>query len=869
MADIHKRLEKAEKYLQKGKQDDALDEYLKALDEDPNNHTVRQTAADLCINLGHNKEAAELLGQLFDHQAGIGDQAKAVMNYKKLAKAGSPTIDQTFKYSQFIEKTDKKTALEGYELAIKAFEAADRRNDSLAALKRVVLLDPSAPNHKRLGELAELLNDAKAASASFFKLGELEPGKALTWLERGYKLDAANADLALAYGKALNGAQKHEQAIEILAPLATAQGSTAPVREQYAHALMALKRAAEAEPFVWELYEKDPTQVDEMRSFLLLLISQEQADKALGVAHKLEQSMGKLGKRKEFIGVMHEILAQAQPGVEFLEYMVEVYNSANREHDYCNTLIKLFQLYFAAGNHLKAADSLDRAVEVDPYESGHKGRLEMLKGKIDQNRFTAIADRLRAVGVEMGDGTAAPGKDAAPKMDEEPTVLEDFMLQAEIFLQYGMRSKAVERLERVNKLFPREEEKNEKLHKLYGNAGMNPKYDTPPPSAAAPAAPTPLSPFGQAPSYATGNPAVAAPAMPALSHDENAVDNFSRVTEITRNIYRQSTVKGVLFAAVNDVGRHYHASRCVAGLCSPGKPPSAALEYCSPGVKQSEVQHLVKLLAAVQTIAVQVGIVALPNAAAAPELAAVRESLAALGIQSLLAVPLVDSSNDEHVGLLLLEQCDRPRGWSQTDSVVLKTIADQMVLAVNNAKLRSLMKNLAVTDEKSGLLKRSSYLDVLLSEAKRSVSQNSTASVLLFHFGKASAMVKEIGEQGVDNLMQQIGQNICAQVRQNDVAVRYELTTIALILPDTTDKNSFFVVEKMRKALSGMRIPNTDKPIPITVGIAEAVMQAQYDPIDIVTEVINRAENALEAARSEGGNTAKSLAPQFLNSAVA
>ncbi|MEO5936711.1 MAG: hypothetical protein ABIP81_05815, partial [Terriglobales bacterium] len=601
MADIHKRLEKAEKYLQKGKQADALDEYLKALDEDPNNHGVRQTAADLCVNLGHNKEAAELLSQLFDHQAGIGDQAKAVMNYKKLAKAGTPNIDQTFKYSQLIEKTDKKTALEGYELAIKAYEAADRRNESLAAMKRVVLLDPTATNHKRLGELAELLNDAKAASASFFKLGELEADKALSWLERGYKLDAANADLALAYAKALNAAQQHEKAIEILGPLATAAGSTAPVRETYAHSLMALKRAAEAEPFVWELYEKDPAQVDEMKRFLTLLIEQEQSDKALAVARKLEQSMGKLGKRKEFIGVMHELAGQTKPGVAFLEYMVELYNSANREHDYCTTLINLFKLYFAAGNHLKAADSLDRAVEVDPYESGHKKRLEMLKGKIDQNRFTAIADRLRAVGVELDAAGGETGKDAGPKMDEEPTVLEDFMLQAEIFLQYGMRSKAVERLERVNKLFPREEEKNEKLHKLYGNAGMNPKYDT-----AAPVAPAPVSPFGQAPSYGSpGQQPLPAPPVAAYPHDENAVDNFSRVTEITRNIYRQATVKGVLFAAVNDVGRHYHASRCVAGLCSPGKPPSAALEYCSPGVKQSEVQHLVKLLAAVQAMAVQ------------------------------------------------------------------------------------------------------------------------------------------------------------------------------------------------------------------------------------------------------------------------
>jgi diguanylate cyclase (GGDEF)-like protein len=399
-----------------------------------------------------------------------------------------------------------------------------------------------------------------------------------------------------------------------------------------------------------------------------------------------------------------------------------------------------------------------------------------------------------------------------------------------------------------------------------------PKYDTPAPAPVAPAA-VPLSPFGQAPSYGGAQPQQAPPAyaqqMPAMSHEENAVDNFGRVTEITRNIYRQSTVKGVLFTAVNDVGRHYNASRCIAGLCSPGKPPSAALEYCSPGIKQSDVQHIVKLLAAVQASAIQGGIVSIDNAVGSPELASVKDSIQALGIKSVLAVPLLDTSSDEHVGILMLEQCDQPRQWRQTDAVVLKTIADQMVLAVNNAKLRSLMKNLAVTDEKSGLLKRSSYLDVLLSETKRAISQNSTASVLLLHFGKASAMVKEFGEPAVESMMQQLGQNICSQLRQNDVAVRYELTTIALILPDTTDKNAFFVVEKMRKALAGVKIANSSRALTIAVGIAEAVLLQQYDPIDIVTEVINRVESALESAQAEGPNSAKSLAPQFQTAAVA
>jgi diguanylate cyclase (GGDEF)-like protein len=229
-------------------------------------------------------------------------------------------------------------------------------------------------------------------------------------------------------------------------------------------------------------------------------------------------------------------------------------------------------------------------------------------------------------------------------------------------------------------------------------------------------------------------------------------------------------------------------------------------------------------------------------------------------------VPLLDSG--EQSGILILEQTSS-RQWQQTDVVVLKTIAEQMVLAVSNVRLRTLMKTLAVTDEKSGLLKRPSYLDVLLSEVRRSLQQKTPLTLMLLHFGKASAMVKELGEAAVESLMQQIGQSIASHIRQNDVAIRYDLTTIALVLADTTEKNAFLVVDKMRKVLAPTKIPGTERTPPISAGIAEAVLQEKFDAVDMVTEVINRVESALEIARAEGGNKAHSLAPVIQPNAVA
>src|SRR6185312_7467745 len=178
MADTQKRLEKAEKYLQKGKPEDALEEYLGILEDEPQNDKVRQQAADICVTLNRTQEACEMLSQLFDKQAEINDSAKAVANYKKLARLGTPNVDQTYKFSQLIERSDRKAALEGYEFAINSFLAATRQNDALGALKKLVALDPSAVNLKRMGELGTSLGDKKGAASAYLKLADWEPDQA-------------------------------------------------------------------------------------------------------------------------------------------------------------------------------------------------------------------------------------------------------------------------------------------------------------------------------------------------------------------------------------------------------------------------------------------------------------------------------------------------------------------------------------------------------------------------------------------------------------------------------------------------------------------------------------------------------------------
>ena len=854
--ELTKRVERAEKLLQKGKAAEALEEYLLVLREDPENDKVRELSADLCLSQSRGRDAVRLLGELFERQVNAGDATRASLTYKKLARHGSPTWDQKFRFGQLLEGSNKKLALGTYESALSDLAKLEDKKDVLQVLGRIVALEPIQANFLRVAEVSAELGESKAAAEAFKRVALLtseEGGDPAQWYERAYQEDSSDTEIALAYGKSLLGQGQIGAAIFILEPQVNAGKPSPELRDIYAEALLAAGRYADAEPLVWQLFEQNPNRMSQVTALIGQLVDAEQDDAAVSLARKLGQVQAKRGERRQFVSVMQDIAAARRASPEMLEFLSELFNASNREGDYCQTLLKLFDVYCSTGDFAKAAECLDRAAEVDPYESGHTRRLELLKGKIDDKKFDAIASRFTPV------SKAA----AEPAMAHEATLgastLQDLMLQAEILVQYGMRNKAVERLQRIQELFPREEERNEDLQRLYLSAGVTPSYAGGAQLPAAPVAAPVLAPVVT----------VAPPVDPAAE-----MRNVTRVAEITRKLYHQTTAAAVLTTAVNEIGGHWEVSRCVAAMRTPGSTPTAVQEFCSKGAKAGSPGVIKEVMCALQDLSLSSPSnepVIILDAQKAPELQTVRSALVELGATSLIAFPL--SNGEDAVGVLALLH-NKPRPWPQTDAVVLKTLADQMVIALNNAGLRRLVKNLSVTEEKSGLLKRSSYLDLLLAESKRAAQNASPLSVLLLQFGRSAALLKEYGEAAIESVMEKIGQQFAANIRTNDLAFRYDTTTIALILGDTAEKEALLAIEKLRKVIAEVRLPSKDSAgkghsLEFSAGLAEAVVRESYDPVDIVTEVINRAEHALGTSLVQGPGKVVALGAALAAGAVA
>src|SRR3984885_14034268 len=399
-AEIGKRVERAEKLLQKGKTADALDEYLLVLKDDTENDVVRQLAADLCLSLSRNADAVKLLGDLFVRQVGMGDATRASLTYKKLARHGNPTWEQKVRFGQLLEGSNKKLAVGTYEAALLDLGKLGKKTESAQILDRVVALEPTQANLQRVAELASELGNRRTAATSFPKIALLvagEGGDPSQWYERAYQEDASDQSIALAYGKSLLAQGQVGAAIFILEPQMNSGEVTLGLRETYADALVAAGRHAEAEPLVWQLFEQNPGRGQQVIALIGSLLDGEQEEAAVALARKLEQFQRRRGERRQFIAIMEDITAARRPSRLMLEFLSELYNASNRENDYCQTLLKLFDLYCSTAEFEKSAECLDRAADVDPYEPGHFKRLEMLKGKVDDARFRAIAARFSAV----------------------------------------------------------------------------------------------------------------------------------------------------------------------------------------------------------------------------------------------------------------------------------------------------------------------------------------------------------------------------------------------------------------------------------------------------------------------------------------
>lgn len=837
--DVTKNLDRARKYLEKNKLREAISEYEAVFRAYPANLESIQALGDLHTRLNEPEQAAKYYGLIFDRFAESREANKALVLYGRFLKTVAQPPERIARYALLLQKQNKiEEAIAEYENAANAFLAKGSQSEALACWDKIAQLDPDNPARQiKLGEVGEKLGKNDFASRGYLRAGQLAQAEnleeALKLFARAHALNAADRSVCLVYGNALLNAGQAGRAVQVLSAVPGTEADM-EFRETYGVALMQAGQLDDASALFEDLYRGRTDAPEKFFDLAGRCIQAGKDEKAVQILDALKERMFAARKQGDFLSEVEKLVERCPKSLPLMEFSGQVYSELNRDSMYFGVLEKLFDLYVEKNDIAHACDALDRLVDIDPYDFRNQDRLKALVGKAEPDYVRGIEMRMaKAVAGSTPSSVAPAGftsdsSSAPPEGARARHALEDMMVQAEIFLQYSLTNKAIEWLQKIAQTFPGEEDRNERLSKLYGQANWWPA-GRPPSSAAPPAAvPAPLAAAPQAGGYSA-----------------ETIGDLAKISEITKAVYRQGTPKTVLSTGVTEIGRHLGVTRCIAVVGPPGQPPQMASEYVAPGTAPSGGAQIVKLLAQFAR--------ATPDALGGFQIRGI-PALAEMGLDSALGVQLNDKETQTSAGMLIAGSAT-PRDWKPNESYFLQSCGDQILMCVNHTKLRSLMRTLAVADVKTGVLGSGSYQDCLLAEANRAKLDTAPLSLIILQMDQGPELIRQQGEPLMERYMEQLAVALQAGLRQNDVAVKYTAWSLAFILPNTALANARTLADKLRKASLGVRPPWNSAPVKLSAIAVEAVTRPDYDNEDIVTDLINRAEFCLEDARKKGGDT--------------
>ncbi|PZR10161.1 MAG: diguanylate cyclase [Archangium gephyra] len=217
---------------------------------------------------------------------------------------------------------------------------------------------------------------------------------------------------------------------------------------------------------------------------------------------------------------------------------------------------------------------------------------------------------------------------------------------------------------------------------------------------------------------------------------------------------------------------------------------------------------------------------------------------------SLLSVPMV--RGEELLGVLNFER-SAPNAFPPADQDFFVAVADQIALAVQNARLHEHTLELSVTDPLTGVPNRRYLYQQLESELARASRFDSPLSMVMVDIDHFKLLNDTAGHSAGDDVLRKVAQLMKQNLRKVDTLARYGGEEFIVLLPQIDRTEAAEVAEKLRRAIaeSGIEQGRTQPlgKVTISVGVATMPRDANDD-----VKLIDSADAALYASKRGGRN---------------
>lgn len=232
--------------------------------------------------------------------------------------------------------------------------------------------------------------------------------------------------------------------------------------------------------------------------------------------------------------------------------------------------------------------------------------------------------------------------------------------------------------------------------------------------------------------------------------------------------------------------------------------------------------------------------------------------LAQFQVRANLVVPILQG--EKLWGLLVAQHCTAPRQWLSWEIDLLKQLASQVGIAIQQAELyqqleaaNQELQRLATLDGLTQVANRRRFDEYLEQEWRRLARERLPLSLIMCDVDFFKLYNDTYGHQAGDECLKQIAATLQRSAkRPADLVARYGGEEFAIVLPNTSQAGALFVAESIRKAIKSLRLAHARSSanpyVTLSLGVASTIPSLD----STCKALVAAADTALYQAKATG-----------------
>ncbi len=215
-------------------------------------------------------------------------------------------------------------------------------------------------------------------------------------------------------------------------------------------------------------------------------------------------------------------------------------------------------------------------------------------------------------------------------------------------------------------------------------------------------------------------------------------------------------------------------------------------------------------------------------------------------VRGWMGLPL--RAQGELIGYLTIDS-KKVGAYTPQDAALVQAFADEVAIAISNARLFRQVQHLAITDPLTNLHNRRYFFEAARLEMDRAHRYQRPLSLIMLDIDHFKGVNDTYGHLAGDRVLATVAARCLEKLRGIDISARYGGEEFVFLLPETDIRRAYQVAGRLRAALMDLPIDTGEQQVAISVSLGLAAMcEDCYD----LQGLIRRADQALYVTKETG-----------------